>query len=596
MADNLLIYGGNENALRTLKDTGQYRGRVKSAYLRPPWDTQWGFEYDEAPGRASWLGMMQEHLRLVRDLLAPDGSVWVHVDDPEFADCRALMNKVYGRSNFVSTVVVQNQNSPRNDSRHFTVSHGYLLVFAKDASTWQPNPLPRTVESEPTFRNPDNDPRGPWRAADLSSPDLRENLRYEVTGPFGPAIQPPAGRSWRFSQQRFGELDRDGRIAWSPGGRPKLKLYLSEAPDKPPTTVWGPADVGSSFQAVQHLRGLLDDMHQSAPPPEQLLQHILTIATNPDDLVFDYFGGSGTAAAVAHKTGRRWLAVDGESNVVRDRLDKVISGNDSGGITHEVNWIGGGHYDVIVAARPGEESGLPDSSANEHVRIQVVTYRKDGSVVPALDSTEKDHRSAELEVIRQRRELLQELRKVVSDRSAPEAAVQRIIGPNHWIFGGEYIEASERRDLMPLDQHDILLVRADRSVHVVELKKPGAALVRRYRSGLIMSNEVHEAVSQCRNYVQRIDDAGPTLETIHRNTLGLDYDYLRTRGTVVIGNYDHVDIPGVTRQMVSRTIRSFNTDQSRIQVLTYLDLIERAEEALRFVEDDLEAPGIESES
>jgi hypothetical protein len=593
MAANLLIRGGNENALRTLKATGQYRGMVKSAYLRSPWDTQWESEQYEAPGRASWLSMMQEHLRLVRDLLAPDGSVWVHVDDHQLADCHVLMNKVYGRSNFIATVVVP--TPARNDSRHFTVNHDYLLVFTEDASTWQPNALPRTAESEPSYRNPDNDPRGPWRTADLSSPVRRETLRYAVLGPSGTAVQPPGGRSWRFTQQRFEELDRDGRVVWSPSGRPTLKLYLSEAPDKLPTTVWGLTEVGTHFQAGQHMSGLLGEMRQSAPPPEHLLQHILTIATNPGDLVFDYLGDSGTAAAVAHKTGRHWLAVDSESHVVRDRLDKVISGKDSGGITHEVNWMGGGHYDVIAAARPDEESGPPDSYSDEHVRIQVVTYRNDGSIAPALDTTEKEHRSAELSVIRHRRELLQELREIVSDRSASEAEVQRIIGRNHWIFGGEYTEASERRDLLPLDQHDILLVRADRSVHVVELKKPGAALVRRHRNGLIMSNEVHEAVSQCRNYVQRMDDTGSTLETIHRNTLGLEYDYLRTQGTVVIGNPDHVEMPGVTQQMVARAVRSFNTDQSRVRVLTYVDLLERAEEALRFVADDLETPGVESE-
>ncbi|ROR38167.1 site-specific DNA-methyltransferase [Kitasatospora cineracea] len=594
MADNLLIHGGNENALRILQETGQYRGRVKSAYLRPPHDTRWGFEYQGDPIRVSWLDALQVHLRLVRDLLAPDGSVWVHVDDQQFADCRALMNKVYGRSNFVSTIVVP--KPARNDSRHFRESHDYLLVFAKDASIWQPNSLPHTAESGSIYRNPDSDPRGPWRAADLSTPVLHENLRYKVVDPSGTAVQPPARRSWIFTQQHFEELDRDGRIAWLPGGRPRLKLYLSEAPDKRPTTVWSQADVGTSFQARQHLHELLDDMRQLAPPPEQLLQHILTIATNPGDLVFDYCGDSGTAAAVAHKTGRRWLAVDNESHVVRDRLDKVISGNDSGGITHEVNWLGGGHYDVITAPSPDEESGSLDSGADEHVRIQVVTYRKDGRVVPALDSTEKDRQSAELKVITQRRELLQELREVVSDRRAPEAAVQRIIGHNHWIFGGEYTEASERRDLLPLDQHDVLLVRADRSVQVVELKKPGAALVRWHRNDLIMSNDVHEAVSQCRNYVQRMDDAGSALETIHRNTLNLDHDYLRARGTVVIGNPNHVDTPGVTRQMVARAIRSFNMDHNRVQVLTYLDLIECAEEALRFVEGDIETPNIESEA
>jgi hypothetical protein len=587
MTGNLLIQGDNENALRTLSDTGHYRGMVKSAYLRPPWGTNGAFEYhDDALGQSAWLGTMQEHLRLVRDLLAPGGSVWVHVDDNQLADCRVLMNKVYGRSNFVATVVVQTPG--RNASRHFTVCHEYLLVFAADASKWRSNGIPLMVESEPHYRNPDNDPRGPWRRADLFYPAHREKLQYEVVGPTGTAVRPPTDRSWRFAQQRFKELDRDGRIAWSHGGRPTLKLYLSEAPDKLPTTVWDPADVGTYRQAGQHLRGLLGDMHRPAPPPEQLLQRILAIATNPGDLVFDYFGDSGTAAAVAHKTGRRWLAVDSESNVVRGRLDKVIAGKDPGGITHEANWLGGGHYDVIAAARLDEESVTAESSADEHLRIQVVTYRADGSNVPALDSTEKEHRSAELAVIRQRRELLRELREVVSDRNAPEAAVQRVIGRNHWIFGGEYTEASERRDLMPHDQHDILLVRADRSVHVVELKRPGATLVREHRNGLMMSYEVHEAVSQCRNYLQKMDDAGPALEEIHREALGLDYDYRRAQGTVVIGNPDHVEIPKVTQKMVALAIRSFNMDQGRIRVLTYKDLIERAEEALRFIEGDLE--------
>ncbi|MGW5599499.1 Shedu anti-phage system protein SduA domain-containing protein [Streptomyces rochei] len=229
------------------------------------------------------------------------------------------------------------------------------------------------------------------------------------------------------------------------------------------------------------------------------------------------------------------------------------------------------------------------------MRIQVVTYRKDGSIAPTLDPTEKHHRSAQLEVIRRRRELLQKLREVVSERSTPEAVVQRLIESNHWIFGGEYTGTSKRRDLFPRDQHDILLVRADQSVHVVELKKPGAPLVRRYRGSLIMSNEVHEAVSQCKNYIQKMDDSGATLQTIYRTEDSLEYDFLRARGTVVIGNPDHVEVPGVTRQMVTHAIRSYNADQGRVQVLTYLNLIESAEEALRFDENDLESPGIGGE-
>ena len=139
MTGNLLIHGGNENALRTLNDTGQYRGRVKSAYLRPPWDTKWGFEHHEALGRASWLGMMQAHLRLVRDLLAPDGSVWVHVDDWQFADCRAheqglrpIELRIHSRrseactmapvtSRSATTTYLSSRKTPRHGSRTFSL-------------------------------------------------------------------------------------------------------------------------------------------------------------------------------------------------------------------------------------------------------------------------------------------------------------------------------------------------------------------------------------------------------------------------------------------------------------------------------------------
>ncbi|MCS7475812.1 DUF4263 domain-containing protein [Umezawaea endophytica] len=192
-------------------------------------------------------------------------------------------------------------------------------------------------------------------------------------------------------------------------------------------------------------------------------------------------------------------------------------------------------------------------------------------------------------MISQRRELLKDLREIVADKKTTEAAVQRLIGRSHWIFGGEYTETADRRDLMPLGQHDILLVRADRSVHVVELKRPGARLVKVQGANLVMSADVHDAVSQCRGYVQMMDDAGPTLDRIHRDALGQDYDYRRAEGTVVIGNPDHVEISGVAAETVATAVRSFNVGQSRIRVLTYLDLIKRAEEALRFTEDELES-------
>ncbi len=212
-------------------------------------------------------------------------------------------------------------------------------------------------------------------------------------------------------------------------------------------------------------------------------------------------------------------------------------------------------------------------------------------VLAALSDTGRGHtavgRAGDELAVQRRRELLNRLREIIENPASTEKDVQQAIGRNYWLFGGQYQGILPRRDLMPFDQHDIPLVCSDRSIHIVELKRPGAALVTAHRGHLIVSTDVHQAVGQCMNYIRTIDQVGATMQTLHRSERGYDFDYLRSKGTVVIGDPDRISLPNVTREMVDQTIRSYNSHLSRVQVLTYTDLIESAERTLRFTEEEL---------
>jgi adenine-specific DNA-methyltransferase len=383
MTSGLLIQGGGDTAIRTLTTKVNCRGEVMCAYLHPPYHPQ-RWDHENGADRVAWLGMMRTRLRLVRDLLAPDGSVWIFLNDDRLADCRVLMDKIFGRSNFVATVVIRRPFGPLG-SRHLAVNHDYLLIFARNATIWSSNTIPRTDEPDSTWRNPDNDPRGLWRSDILFRPDIyRVGLRYELTSPHGTVTKLPEGRSWKFSQQRFEELDRDKRIWWGEGLTPRLKRFHSERPDPIPLTVWDPADVGSFLDGRRELRKLLNsDQENFESEPERLLHRVITVSTKPGDLVLDCFGQAGTATAVAHKMGRRWITVADESYDIRPRLDKVIAGEDPGGITELAAWSGGGSYEVITAVPsategPEETISLAEAIADGRVPTPVYAYREDG--------------------------------------------------------------------------------------------------------------------------------------------------------------------------------------------------------------------------
>lgn len=348
-AGNLLIQGDNLDALKALLPF--YAGRVKCICIDPPYNTRSAFvHYDDNLEHTQWLAMMWPRLELLRELLTEDGSIWVSIDDNEGHYLKVIMDEVFGRKNFIANVVWQKIFSPKNSARHFSVDHDHLLVYARNQEIWTPNPLPRSDKQNKLYKNPDNDPRGPWTSGDLSARNYYGAGTYPVTTPSGELISgPPKGSYWRVSSEKMAELDRDGRVWWGPEGNnvPRLKRYLSEVKSGiVPQTIWFNQDVGNTQEAKKEVLRLAADEVFGTPKPERLIHRVLHIATRPGELVLDSFLGSGTTAAVAHKMGRRWIGIEmGEHAVTHcvPRLGKVMAG-EQGGISKAVGWEGGGGF------------------------------------------------------------------------------------------------------------------------------------------------------------------------------------------------------------------------------------------------------------
>lgn len=357
--DNLLIQGDSYDALHALVRTPEYarryRGKVKLVYIDPPFNTGQAFEhYEDALEHSIWLGMMRERLLLIRELLSPDGSVWVHLDDAEMAYCRVLMDEIFGRGNFITSIVWKRRNDPRNTATHVSADHDFILCYTRDLAQSSFNQLPRTDEMDSAYSNPDGDPRGPWRRGDLAARNYYSKGLYAITTPSGRRISgPPSGSYWRVSEEELNRLDSEGRIFWGPdgGSRPYLKRYLSEVKGgRVPSSVWHPEEVGFVRNGKEEVRALIGDVF-ATPKPERLLQRVIHIASNPGDIVLDCFAGSGTTLAVAHKMGRRWVGVEMSGSTIetytQPRLEKVVSGDEPGGVTKSTGWTGGGGFRVL---------------------------------------------------------------------------------------------------------------------------------------------------------------------------------------------------------------------------------------------------------
>lgn len=346
---NMLIQGDNLEALKALLP--YYAGRVKCIYIDPPYNTRSAFEhYDDSLEHSLWLAMMYPRLELLRELLSEDGSIWVSIDDNEGHYLKALMDEVFGRKNFVTTVIWRKNYAPKSSARHFSEDHDYLLVYAKNGDGWIPNPMPRSEKQDKAYKNPDNDPRGLWKTSDLSARNPYSLGIYEVTCPSGRLIDgPPKGRYWSISKDKLLELDADNRVWWGKNrdSIPQLKRFLSDVKQGVvPQTFWSYEEVGHTQEAKKEIVTLFGDDVFGTPKPERLIQRVLHVATNSNDLVLDSFLGSGTTAAVSHKMGRRYIGIELGKHAITHcapRLKKVIDG-EQGGISEAVNWKGGGGF------------------------------------------------------------------------------------------------------------------------------------------------------------------------------------------------------------------------------------------------------------
>ena len=280
---NQIIHGDNLEALKALLP--QYEGRVKCIYIDPPYNTgnegwvyndnvndpkikKWlsqvvGKEGEDLSRHDKWLCMMYPRLKLLHKLLAEDGSIWISIDDVEYANLKLVCDEIFGSGNFVTNIIWQKNYSPKNSAKHFSVDHDSILVYARNAESWRPNLMSRSEEQNSRYKNPDNDKRGPWKPGDLSARNFYSMGTYAITTPGGRVVDgPPKGNYWRYSEERLKELDKDNRIWWGKDGKgsPAIKRFLSEVQSGiVPQTLWFYSEVGHTQDAKKEVNKILHD-------------------------------------------------------------------------------------------------------------------------------------------------------------------------------------------------------------------------------------------------------------------------------------------------------------------------------------------------
>lgn len=347
--ENILIHGDNLLALKAL--ARKYAGMVKCIYIDPPYNTGSAFDqYDDNLEHSTWLSLMLPRLKLLHQLMSEDGSIWISIDDDEGHYLKLLCDEVFLRCNFVNTVIWEKKFSPQSDAKWLSDSHDFILAYAKNKSLWRPNLLARTEEMDNRYSNPDNDYRGAWTSSDLTVRTYVESCDYPITTPSGKVVTPSESRCWGVSKEKFDELVADNRIWFGKNGKnvPRIKTFLSEVQNGlVATTIWKHTEVGNNQEAKKEVKKFNRSNPFATPKPERLIERILLLGSNSGDLVLDSFLGSGTTAAVALKMGRRFIGIEMGDHAYthcRVRLNKVIAGEDSGGITKSVKWQGGGGY------------------------------------------------------------------------------------------------------------------------------------------------------------------------------------------------------------------------------------------------------------
>lgn len=353
---NLIVQGDNLVALKALMP--YYAGQVKCIYIDPPYNTghegwvyndnvkspmisQWigkvvGEEGETLDRHDRWLCMMYPRLALLKRFLRPDGSIWISMDDSEIALLRALMDEIFGRERFVACNVWQKRYSRENREAIGDV-HEYLLVYAMDPERFKAtrNRVGLEDKQRQNYKNPNNDPLGPWQSISMTAQGWRPNQMYTIIAPNGKKHTPPEGRCWSMIESEYQKLRDAGRLWWGKDGNgvPREVRYLSDVAGLVPWTWWPHDEVGHTDEARKEIQSILETQTAfDTPKPTRLLERVLHIATNPGDLVLDSFAGSGTTghavlrlnAAAKEKEPRRFIMVEVEPKIAREVTAKRV--------------------------------------------------------------------------------------------------------------------------------------------------------------------------------------------------------------------------------------------------------------------------------
>lgn len=348
-SDNLIIKGNNLLALHSLKE--RYAGKVKLIYIDPPYNTgNDDFKYNDRYNHSTWLTFVKSRLEIAKDLLSDDGTIWISIDDDEQAYLKVLCDSIFGRENFINNIIWEKRYSPTNDSRWLSDSHDFVVLYAKNKNQWAPNLLPRTEKQNQYYRYDDNDGRGRWRSDNVLVKSFSQSGVFPIINPnTGEEHWPPKGSCYRFNEETARRMVAENRLYFGVDGtgRPQLKRYLSEVRQGvTPMTLWFREDVTDNQQAKKEINDFKFDLRFDTPKPEALIQRIIHLGSNENDIVLDFFMGSGTTQAVAHKMKRQYIGIeqmDYINEVSVPRLQKVIEG-EQGGISKEVEWQGGGSF------------------------------------------------------------------------------------------------------------------------------------------------------------------------------------------------------------------------------------------------------------
>lgn len=330
---NVFIEGDNLEVLKLLQKA--YFGKVKMIYIDPPYNTGGEFIYPDkyaetldtylaytgqiddegrkfstntdSGGRyhSNWLSMMYPRLYLARGLLREDGVIFLTIDDNEAANLKMVLDQVFGEENFVTSIAWHKRVSPANDAKWFSSDHDTIFVYARNKEVWRPNRLERTENQLQYYKNPDNDPRGPWNSATYTcnkSKEERPNLYYPIRNPnTGEEVWPKTTAVWKYGSDETERLVADNRLYWGADGTsssPRVKLFLSDMGGVVPRSIWPSDEVGHTQAATSELREIFDgEQTFDTPKPTKLIKRMIEISTSePGDIVLDFFAGSASTA------------------------------------------------------------------------------------------------------------------------------------------------------------------------------------------------------------------------------------------------------------------------------------------------------------